>query len=108
MLMREEKSALDKPVERSRPKLQNRKLSPQLEEIGTKVAGGRNRDNHTLPPVQQSQELLASLSARPHTPQHAAGSRGAASLLHTTHDHAQVGRFHDNSDTAGLENFRDC
>lgn len=108
MLIREEKPALDKPVERSRPKLQNRKLPPQPEKNGTKVGGDGNRDNHTLPPVQQGQELLASLSARPHTPQHAAGGRGAASLLHTTHDHAQVGGFHDNSDAAGLENFRDC
>lgn len=56
--------------------------------------------------MKQSQELFPGLRARPHTSQHAAGCCSAANLLHASHDHAQVGRFHDDSDTSRLENLR--
>ena len=74
-----------------------------------KVEGGKDeKDENALSSVQQSQEFLASLSTRSHAAQHAAGGRGAASLLDATHDHAKVGGFHNNPDTTWLENFRDC
>lgn len=55
--------------------------------------------------MKESQELFSGLGARPHASQHAAGGRCTAGLLHTTHDHAKMGRFHDNTDTAGLQDF---
>lgn len=60
-----------------------------------------------LSAVQEGQELLPGLCARPHASQHAAGCGGTASLLHTTHHHAEMGRFHNNTDTARLQNLRD-
>jgi hypothetical protein len=71
------------------------------------VEGESQNGKDALSSMQQGQEFLTSLSTRPHAAQHAAGGRGAASFLNTTHDHAQVGGFHNNSDTTGLENFRD-
>lgn len=61
--------------------------------------------NGALSPVQQSQELFASLGAGSHTSQHTAGSGGAANLLHTTHNHAKVGGFHNDTDAARLEDL---
>jgi hypothetical protein len=64
--------------------------------------------NMSLSAIQQSQELFASLGARAHASKHTASSRGAADLLHAAHNHAKVRRFHDNTDTTGLEDFGDC
>jgi hypothetical protein len=69
---------------------------------------GGKKDKNALSPVQERQEFLSGLSTRAHASQHAAGGRGTAGLLDTTHDHAQVGRFHNNTDTAGLKDLRDC
>lgn len=62
----------------------------------------------SLSAVQQSQKFFTSLGARTHTSKHTAGGCGAADLLHTAHNHAQVGRFHDNTNATGLEDLGDC
>ena len=64
--------------------------------------------NMSLSTVQQSQELFTSLGAGPHASKHTASGRSAADLLHTSHNHAKVRRFHNNTDTTGLEDFGDC
>lgn len=60
----------------------------------------------SLSPVKESQEFFSGLGARAHASQHAASGRSAASLLHTTHNHAQVGGFHDDTHATGLQDLR--
>ena len=57
--------------------------------------------------VQKSQELLPGLCAGPHTPKHATCGSSAAGFLHTTHNHAKMGRLHDDTYSPWLQDLGD-
>lgn len=84
---------------------QNSECATLNRALGSVLNGLTQCEEKILSPVEESQEFFSGLSAGAHASQHAASGRGAAGLLHTAHDHAQVGRLHDDTDTAGLQDL---